>query len=493
MDYLLSIDQGTSGTKALIINTEGVVIAKGGSELYSSYPKEGFVEQDPEDIYRNVITAVKKCLESIPSLEDAQKIRSCGISNQRETFLLWDRDGTPCSNAIVWQCKRSIDICGELLDREFGETITEKTGLIIDPYFSATKLLWLLRNDRQVAESASRGELLFGTVDTWLLYRLTGGKEYKTDYTNASRTLLFNIHTLTWDEELKNIFQAQNIRFPEVHRSADSFGSTDFNGLLEKPVPINAMIGDSHAAAFGERCFSAGSAKSTLGTGSSFLMNIGKKPIRSKNGMMSTICYADRTNIYYALEGIIVSCGSPIKWMKDNLGLIGTSSETEGLALEVEDAGGVKLIPAFSGMGAPYWKMNSRGAITGLTFGSDRRHIVRAALDAIAYQIKDIISAMEEDSSTRVTRLSFDGGITANGYVMQTIADLLGIPVRTIGIEDVSAVGAALLAGLGNGIWEDTDDIASLRISEKVIQPSADTEKQHAGYRAWRQEVLNVL
>jgi glycerol kinase len=493
MDYLLSIDQGTSGTKAIIIDREGKLIARGYSELFSTYPQDGFVEQDPEDIYSNVLASVKDCIKEFNAKDDAGKIRACGISNQRETFLLWDRDGNPLHNALVWQCKRSVGICSDLKKAGREDLIHKKTGLIIDPYFSGTKLAWLLQNNETIKSAAKNGNACFGTIDSWILYRLTGGRKYKTDITNASRTLLYNIHTLSWDDELKQLLGAESLHFPEVEYSSSRFGETDFEGLLSRPVPINAMIGDSHSAAFGEKCFSAGSAKATLGTGSSFLMNVGTTPIESKNGMVGTICYSLRDEVFYALEGIIVSCGAPIKWLKDNLGLIASSSETEAMAMEIDDTGGVHLIPAFSGMGAPYWKMDARGAITGLTFGSDKRHIVRAALDSIAFQIKDIVNAMEQDSGTRVTQLSFDGGITSNGYVMKSIADLLGIAIKTISIDDVSAIGAALLAGLGIGLYKNTEEIEQLSFAEQTISPQNENVSGMENYRAWKEEVRKIL
>lgn len=494
MDFLLSIDQGTSGTKAIILDRDGALVSKGYSELFSIFPQEGFVEQDPADIYQNVLAAVSDCMQGFAKDYDPLSIKACGISNQRETFLLWDEAGKPLCNAVVWQCKRSVDICGELSRGGYGEMINTKTGLIIDPYFSGTKLTWLVQNDQGVGEAIrdNRG-ILFGTIDTWLLYRLTGGRSYKTDITNASRTLLFNIHTLDWDQELAVLLGVDKIRLPEVHHSASLFGDTSFEGILKTPIPINAMIGDSHSAAFGERCYSRGDAKSTLGTGSSFLMNVGKSPVSSDNGMVSTICYSTRDEVFYALEGIIVSCGSPVKWLKDNLGILTSSAETEKIAREIDDTDGVFLIPSFAGMGAPYWKMNARGAITGLSFGSDRRHIVRATLDAMAYQIKDIISVMEEDSGTKVKRLRFDGGITSNSYVMQSIADLLGIAVHSIELEDVSAVGAALLAGLGCGIYSGTDDIMKLPFSERTTVPSTGNSGIHKSYQAWKEQVHKIL
>ena len=493
MEFLLSIDQGTSGTKAVIIDREGKLAARGYSELFSQYPREGYVEQGPEEIYQNILTALKICMNEFRPRYKEQNIRACGISNQRETFLLWDKQGKPLTNAVVWQCKRSGEICDELKKAGYENHINEKTGLIIDPYFSGTKLAWLLRHNEAVKDASQKSNAFFGTIDTWLLYKLTGGKIYKTDITNASRTLLYNIHTLEWDEDLKKLLSAEHLHFPEVVHSSSLFGESDFEGILSSPVPINAMIGDSHSAAFGEKCFSSGSAKATLGTGSSFLMNVGRTPVQSKNGLVSTICYSAQGKVLYALEGIIVSCGAPVKWLKDNLNLIASAGETEKLALEVEDAGGVCLVPAFAGMGAPYWKMDAKGAITGLTFRSDKRHIVRAALDAIAYQIKDIVTVMEQDSGTQVKLVSFDGGITSNTYVMQSIAALLGISIRTISIDDVSAIGAALLAGLGCGVYRDTQEIEEISFSEKTIPPLQENKKIFENYQSWKETVLKIV
>ena len=350
--YILSIDQGTSSTKSLLFDEKGQQVAKGVELLQTTYGNNGFVEQDPEDIYLNVLQSLAKCLDNFKANGGVlNEIAACGISNQRETFVIWDENGKPLHNAVVWQCKRSTGICERLSAAGFGDQVTDTTGLIIDPYFSGTKLIWLYENDEPVRKAIDEGRAYFGTVDTWLLYKLTNGKSYLTDYTNASRTLFFNLRELSWDSALLRLFGLNGIKLPEPKPSSFHFGETTFNGLLTEPLPITAMIGDSHAAAFGEGCFTPGAAKATMGTGSSILMNIGSEPKWSKNGMVTTICWSTANRVDYALEGVIVSCGSTIEWLKNELGLISDSKATEAMANSVPDNNGVYLIPAFSGLG----------------------------------------------------------------------------------------------------------------------------------------------
>ncbi|MCU7550595.1 glycerol kinase GlpK [Chitinophagaceae bacterium LB-8] len=491
--YILAIDQGTSSTKTIIFDEKGKPVARGTEPLKTHYTDNGFVEQDPEDIYQNVLTSVRKCLEDFKaSGGDLAHIKACGISNQRETFVLWDDEGRPLYNALVWQCKRSIDICKRWKEEGLEEMINSNTGLVIDPYFSGSKLVWLHENEPKIHAAIESGKAFFGTVDTWLLYRLTGGKSYSTDYTNASRTLFFNLHDLTWDKELLSTFGLSRLNLPEAKASSALFGQTSFEDLLPSPIDITGMIGDSHAAAFGEGCFMPGTAKATLGTGCSILMNIGELPKESKNGMVTTICWSTEDKVNYALEGVIVTCGATVEWLKNELGLFIDSRQTEPMATSVDDNGGVYLVPAFSGLGAPHWDMNRKASISGLTFGSNKNHIVRAALESIPYQIKDVITAMELDTNLDLQQLMVDGGITSNKFVLQFLADLLEKPVVNIGQADVSALGAAFMAGLKAGVYKDLDHLVSMNKGELMILPAPNSSKIKKSYAGWLAAVENV-
>jgi len=487
--YILAIDQGTSGTKTLIFDKRGIVCAKATEPLQTIYTNNGFVEQDAEGIFQNVLSSVRNCIKEFESKGgDIYSIVAAGISNQRETFVVWDRDGKPLHNAVVWQCKRSIDVCERLKQQGLQQSVKEKTGLLIDPYFSGTKLIWLYENVGPIKSAIDSGNGYFGTVDTWLLYKLTNGKNYSTDYTNASRTLFFNLSTLSWDKDLLNEFGLSRLKLPECKPSSQYFGETNFSGLLNHRVSICSMIGDSHAAAFGEGCFTPGAAKATMGTGCSILMNIGDRAANSDNGMMTTICWSTADKVQYALEGVIVSCGATIEWLKNDLHLFTDSKQTETMAGSVADNGGVYLVPAFSGLGAPHWDMNRKASITGLTFGSSKNHIVRAALESIPYQIKDVIVAMESDTKIELNQLMVDGGISANNFVMQFLADLLNKPVVNIGLADVSALGAAYLAGLQQKIFSDFNDLSQLQKERKIVEPSGD-HRTTAWYKGWQQIV----
>lgn len=483
---ILAIDQGTSGTKSVLFDDQGKVVGKASNELASYYPEVGFVEQGPNDIYFNALNSVVNCLANVP--EAAEKVAAVGISNQRETFLLWDKNGDPLTRAISWQCKRSVNLCERLKGTDSEAEIKARTGLIVDPYFSGSKLAWLINNNPKVKEAVKSGNAYFGTIDTWILYRLTKGSSYYTDYTNASRTLLFNIHTLAWDETLLEIFGAKGLNLPIPRPSSSKFGKSDFDMLFPWPVPITGMIGDSHAAAFGEGCFAPGEAKATLGTGSSILCNVGSKPKTSQEGMVSTISWSTENRVDYALEGVIVTCGATVKWLRDQLELFESNEETEAMAESVEDNGGVYLIPAFSGMGAPHWKMDAKASIVGLTFGADKNHVARAALESVAFQIKDVITAMEKDSGTPLSELKLDGGMTSNRMLMQLIADLLGVRIVTIGMEEVSALGAAYMAGLEMGIFESVDALKSLQTEQEIFEPG-NGELIKAAHEIWREMI----
>jgi glycerol kinase len=376
---------------------------------------------------------------------------------------------------------------------ELENEVRSRTGLIIDPYFSGTKLIWLYENDPLIKNAIDGGDAYFGTVDTWLLFKLTQGQNYFTDYTNACRTLFFNINDLEWDKFLLDKFNLKKLNLPQPRPSSHLYGKSDFEGLLPDKINISAMIGDSHAAAFGEGCFYPGTAKATMGTGSSILLNTGSKITKSEKGMVATICWSTKNRVDYALEGIIVTCGATINWLRDRLGLFADSRQTEEMALSIEDNNGVYLVPAFSGLGAPNWKMDLRAAILGLTFGCDKNHIVRAALESIPYQIKDVIAAMEEDSGIKLKELKVDGGLTANRFVMQFLADLLRTNVVNIGIEDVSALGAAYLAGFVEDIFHDIDQLKSLSASKNQFSPGSNTDKVNAYYEGWKKAVQQLL
>lgn len=490
--YILAIDQGTSSTKAIIFDDAGKPVAKGSVPLNSYYPEPEFVEQDPEEIFQNVLDAVAVCLrqfeEQYPGQND--RILSCGISNQRETFVLWDDYGKPLCNAVVWQCKRSIAICNLLRAQGMEAEITTRTGLKIDPYFSGTKLIWLYKNNKTVQQAIDTSQCHFGTIDAWLLYKLTNGGVHATDMTNASRTLLFNISDLKWDAALLEHFGLMNLKMPVVKHSSAHFGTTTFCGHFKKEMPITGVIGDSHAAAFGEGCHAHGSVKATLGTGCSILWNTGSKIIRSQKGMVTTICWSIEGRVDYALEGVIVSCGATIEWLKNQLELFENSAATEQMASSLNSNEGVYLIPAFSGLGAPHWQMDWTATIHGITFKTGKTHLVRAAMESIPYQIKDVVNAMEEESNIALNELRVDGGITANGFIMHFLADILETKVVNIGITDVSALGAAFMAGLGVGLWKDLNDLPNPTDNLQTFTPGLENDLVKKSYQGW-QKILD--
>jgi glycerol kinase len=491
-EYILAIDQGTSGTKALVFNNKGKMLAKGSAPLNTNYFNEGWVEQDPEEIWQNVLQAVKSCLENFSSHGyDTSQIKSIGISNQRETFVVWDDTGSPLHPAIVWQCKRSIEVCQDLKKQGLEPAVIRKTGLLLDPYFSATKLIWLVQRNPDVKAALANGILKFGTIDSWLLYKMTHGAVHATDTTNASRTLLFNLKECNWDQELIQEFGLTGVQLPVVKPSSHSYGNTDLNGLLPFSVSVTALVGDSQAAAFGEGCFEPGTAKATLGTGCSVMMNIGSVPVSSEHGMVTTIAWSRGDEVVYGLEGVIVSCGATLEWLKNSLGLFASSAETAAMAKAVDNNGGVYLIPAFSGLGSPHWQMNRKASIHGLDFGSQKEHLVRAALESIAYQIKDVVEAMVKDAGKSFQGMKVDGGISANDFLVQFLADLLGSPVETIGMPDVSALGAAYLSGLESGIYSGLDELKSYAVASKSYLPTSATEACMKAYQDWCHWIRN--
>ncbi len=496
--YILAIDQGTSSTKTILFDESGQAAAKGCVDLKTNYFDNGFVEQNPEDIYQNVLDSVTACLKDFTQKGfDIQDIVSCGISNQRETFVLWDENGKPLAPAVVWACKRSIGVCNELIAKGQNDWIKAKTGLLLDPYFSGTKLLWLLENDADLKQKVSNSEVYFGTVDCWILYKLTHGAQFKTDYTNASRTLLFNIHSLEWDSEILEKWGLSNLNLPLACPSSHHFATIDWGSILNLKeffsIPMTALIGDSHAATFGEGCFEKGTAKVTLGTGSSIMMNIGNKAVLSNSGMLTTICWSTKDRVDYALEGAIVSCGSTIEWLKNELQLFSSPSETEAMATAIADNAGVYLIPAFSGLGAPHWQMSRKASIEGMTFGTTKNHIVRAALESIPYQIKDVVQAMEQDMQAALKSISVNGGMTKNEFVIHFLADLLGIPLNKQRNPDVSALGAAYLSGLKSGVYESISQLATINKAQtEQVLANTTNDLPTNGYQGWKEKIARL-
>lgn len=485
--YILAIDSGTSSTKSIVLSEEGEAMAWATAGLNTTYGSDGTAEQEPEEIYRSAITAVTDAVNAFETEHGISRdtIACAGIANQRETFVLWDKNGAPLHNAVVWQCKRSVDVCGELKKAGAEEEVRSRSGLIIDPYFSGTKLTWLVRNNGGIAAAHTGGEAYFGTVDSWLLYRLTGGV-HATDHTNASRTLLLNLHSLQWDSELAELFEVPALNLPEVRSSAGHYGESDFSGVFPNPVPITAMIGDSHSAFFGERCYRTGDAKATLGTGCSMLFNVGPDAPPAYPTTVGTVGFSTPNRIDYALEGIIVSAGSVLTWLQRELGLFDDPAELEAIALDLEDTGGAVMVPGHAGLGAPFWRMGASGSISGLTFGTGKHHIIRAALECIPYQIRAIVDAVCQETGMACNAIRVDGGISKNEFVVQWLADTLEVPVHTSAMSDVTARGAAFLAGIGADIYSGAEQIAALDLEESVHHPGAGTAAAARGYSQWR-------
>ncbi len=467
---------------------EGNPVSSAYVEVSRLYPEPGWVEQDPEELYRSCLVTASEAVRraGIPP----SQIKSLGITNQRETTIIWERrTGKPAANAVVWQCRRSAPLCEEIKRRNLEPLIREKTGLVADAYFSATKLRWLLDRIPDGAARAARGELLFGAVDSWLLWKLTGGILHATDVSNASRTMLFNIQTLEWDDELLSIFDIPVAMLPEVLPSSHDYGVTVSGGFIAGGIPIGAVAGDQQAALFGQGCYAPGMAKNTYGTGAFILLNTGACPARRDAGLLTTVAWGLGGNACYALEGSVFVAGAAVQWLRDGLGIIADAAETEAMAESLPDNGGVFFVPAFVGLGAPYWEMHARGLITGLTHGTGRRHLARAALEAVAYQTRDVISAMSSEAGVPVSLLRADGGMTANRFLMQFQADILGTPIQVATIRETTAYGAALLAGLSAGFWNSTVDIACVCRAGRLFEPCMAADERESLYAAWEQAV----
>ena len=467
-DFILALDQGTTSSRAIVFNHEGVPVATAQKEFKQIYPKPGWVEHDPEEIWS---TQAGVALEAITKAGiSSTDIAGIGITNQRETTVVWNRKtGKPVFNAIVWQDRRTAELCDRLRNDGHSRTIAEKTGLIIDAYFSATKIRWILDNVQGAREMADKGELAFGTIDTWLIWNLTRGNLHVTDVTNASRTMLFNIHTLEWDNELLKIFGIPASMLPEVRSSSEIYGETVSH--FSSSLPIAGIAGDQQAALFGQMCTEPGMVKNTYGTGCFMVMNIGTKPIESKNQLLTTIAWKVGDNTHYALEGSIFIAGAVVQWLRDGLGIINNSADVEKLASEVSNSGGVFFVPAFAGLGAPHWDQHARGTLVGITRGSTAAHIARAALESIAYQTLDVLKAMQYDSGIEIRELRVDGGATVNNLLMQFQADLLQAKVVRPKITETTALGAAYLAGLATGYWKGMDDLRKQWQIERTFTP----------------------
>lgn len=487
MKYILSLDQGTTSSRAILFNESGEMMSTAQKEFKQYYPEPGWVEHDPAEIWNTQLEVARAAIEKLSI--SAEDVAAIGITNQRETTILWDkRNGKPVHNAIVWQCRRTAPYCDSLKEAGCTEKIREKTGLLIDAYFSGTKIRWILQNVPEAKELAASGNLLFGTIDTWLIWNLTGGQVHATDYSNASRTMLFNIHTLEWDQEILELLDIPESILPEVRPSSGVFGNT-LPLLFGAAIPVAGVAGDQQAALFGQACFSPGTAKNTYGTGGFLLMNTGDTPVSSKNGLVTTIAWGLDGKITYALEGSIFVAGAAIQWLRDELKLISSAAETEGLCKEVPDTCGVYLVPAFVGLGAPYWDPYARGALTGLTRGANRNHIVRATVESMAYQTYDVLHAMEQDAGIPLAELRVDGGAAANSFLLQFQSDITGVPVLRPSTLETTALGAAYLAGLAVGYWDDLTEIRRNWQVSAAFNPELSQEKAEEKVNGWHHAV----
>ncbi len=505
MNYILSIDQGTTSSRALVIDHAGSVAGQGQQEFRQYYPQPGWVEHDPLEIWQTTLVAVGRALAAAGA--GAGDVAAIGITNQRETTVLWERaTGRPVYKAIVWQCRRTAPLCDELKAQGHAELFRAKTGLVIDAYFSGTKVKWLLDNVPGLHAQAQRGEIAFGNIDTWLLWNLTGGRVHATDYSNASRTLLFNIHTLDWDDEILRILGIPRAILPQARPSSGVFGLAAANAADSavlaalQGLPIAGIAGDQQAALFGQAGYTPGMVKSTYGTGAFLLMNTGQRAVESRHGLLTTIAWGlgdawptasalHAPGVQYALEGSVFIAGAALQWLRDELKIIANAAESATLASSIPDTGGVYLVPAFVGLGAPHWDMYARGAILGLTRGSGRAHVVRAALEANAYQVRDVVEAMVNDAGIPLRELRVDGGAAANDFLMQFQADLLGVPVVRPKVTETTALGAAYLAGLAVGFWKSQEEIAALWQVDRRFEPAMGVERRESLYRGWQRAV----
>ena len=489
--YMMALDSGTTSNRCILFDRAGRIVSVAQREFTQYFPQPGWVEHDANEIWATLLGVAVEAMQMAGAA--AADIAAIGITNQRETTIVWDKaTGEPVHHAIVWQCRRTSEYCDELRARGLTARFREKTGLVLDAYFSATKLHWLLENVPGVRERAAKGELLFGTVETWLIWRLTGGRAHVTDYSNASRTMLFNINTLDWDEEILAELNIPRSMLPKPLPSSGLFGTTA-PSLLGGEIPITGAAGDQQAALFGQTCFQPGEAKNTYGTGCFLLMNTGEKPVFSQNGLVTTIAWGLGEKVTYALEGSIFVAGAAIQWLRDEMKLIANAAESEAVAQEVADTNGCYVVPAFTGLGAPYWDQYARGAIVGLTRGCNRAHIVRATLDSLTYQTYDVLNAMRADSGIALASLKVDGGASANNYLMQTQADVIGAPVLRPTCVESTAMGAAYLAGLAVGFWRDQAEIRKIWAVDRTFEPQLDAKSRDARLHGWHRAVQRAF
>lgn len=488
--YVMALDQGTTSSRCIIYDKKGNMMSVAQKEFTQIYPKDGWVEHDAMEIWSTQMGVAQEALLKIGCTY--KDIEAIGITNQRETTIVWDKDtGLPICNAIVWQCRRTAKYCDRLLSSGYGEMIHRKTGLLIDAYFSGTKLKWILDNVVGAREKAEEGKLLFGTVETWLIWKMTGGKVHITDYSNASRTMMFNINTLTWDEDILKLLEIPASMLPVPVPSSCVYGETDPT-IFGGPIKIGGAAGDQQAALFGQTCFDVGDGKSTYGTGSFLLVNTGEKPVFSKNGLVTTIAWGLDGKVNYALEGSVFVCGAAIQWLRDEINILEKSSDSEAMTMAVEDSCGLIVVPAFVGLGAPYWDPYARGAVMGITRGANKNHLVRATLESLAYQTRDLIDAMTDDLGTRITSLKVDGGACSNNFLMQFQSDILNCTVKRPVCVETTSLGAAYLAGLAVGYWENKEDVVHNWQTDRIFEPSMEDEKREELLKGWKKAVSRV-
>ncbi|MED1507286.1 glycerol kinase GlpK [Bacillus proteolyticus] len=486
--YILSLDQGTTSSRAILFNKEGKIVHSAQKEFTQHFPKPGWVEHNAQEIWGSILAVIATCLSEADV--KPEQIAGIGITNQRETAVVWDKEtGKPIYNAIVWQSRQTVEICDELKEKGYSEMVREKTGLLIDAYFSGTKVKWILDNVEGAREKAENGELLFGTIDTWLVWKLSGGKAHVTDYSNASRTLMFNIHDLQWDDELLDMLTVPKSMLPEVRQSSEIYGETIDYHFFGQNVPIAGVAGDQQAALFGQACFGEGMAKNTYGTGCFMLMNTGEKAVASEHGLLTTIAWGLDGKVNYALEGSIFVAGSAIQWLRDGMRMFKDASESEEYASRVESTEGVYVVPAFVGLGTPYWDSEVRGAMFGVTRGTTKEHFIRATLESLAYQTKDVLCAMEADSGIELNTLRVDGGAVKNNFLMQFQSDMLDVPVERPVINETTALGAAYLAGLAVGYWKNQDEIKAQWHMDKRFEPTMEAETSEELYAGWKKAI----
>ncbi|MFA0567495.1 glycerol kinase GlpK [Vibrio gallaecicus] len=486
--YIVALDQGTTSSRAVILDHDANVVSSSQREFTQIYPKAGWVEHDPMEIWATQSSTLVEALAKTGIRSD--ELAGIGITNQRETTIVWNKEtGKPVYNAIVWQCRRTADICEDLKARGLEDYVRDSTGLVLDPYFSGTKVKWILDNVEGAREEAEEGKLLFGTVDTWLVWKMTQGRVHVTDYTNASRTMLFNINDLCWDQKLLDEMGIPASMMPEVKRSSEVYGQTNLGGKGGTRIPIAGIAGDQQAALFGQMCVEAGQAKNTYGTGCFLLMNTGKEKVTSKNGLLTTLACGPQGEPTYALEGAVFMGGASIQWLRDEMKLLADAKDSEYFATKVDSSNGVYVVPAFTGLGAPYWDAYARGTIVGLTRGVNSNHIIRATLEGIAYQTRDVLDAMQADSGIKLANLRVDGGAVANNFLMQFQSDVLDTEVHRPEVTEVTALGAAYLAGLAVGFWDSIDELQNKAVLDRTFEPHHDEEKRARRYKGWKRAI----